>query len=255
LENQYNDFELIPGTVAKKGKIKIMCLKFAASMTQEVLSWQFPLKVYKALKYRGDGVLSSLYFDLVWKPGINASSRITIDAPTKSTRLPCPPDTKSPCRPAIYEQGFHAWLKKQDAESCSMRETSYTGCVHVVVELIAQREDFVVAGVDGNTEKPTALFNRLELTQEEYERALKAGAVAGVVWRGVDEDEGDWEEDEEDDWEGWEDEDDDDDDWEDEEDDDDDDWEDEEDDDDDDWGDDCDEEEEDWNNDREEEDE
>ena len=191
-----------------------MCLRHCPKISEEVLNGEWPRKVYKVLRY-SENLLLSPIVDFSWKVGVNQSSRTNKDISS------------------AMEDGFHAWLAQDSAEMVA----SEYDCefvvefivefvvefiefiVEFVVEFIVQKEDFVGAGFDNDGQEKSALFLKLELKEEEYEKAMKMGSRLVQEY-------GEYDDDDYDDWDDW---DEDDDDWDDDDDDeDDDDWDDDE---------------------------
>lgn len=181
-----------------------MCLNVEAELTEKLKQGPWPRKVYKALKWSGAAFQSNVQA-FVWSPGVNKSDRTSTEVSAQNGD-----DIISG---EIYH-GFHVCLNKADAEDSDGE---------LVVEFDAFPEH-LVAGGSNNGICPGAVFTELTLSQEEYNRAVKATDLL--------EEDDDWDEDEDDDYyDDWED----DDDWEDEEEEDDD-WDDDEEEDEDEWG-------------------
>mgnify|MGYP003403965880 CR=1 FL=1 len=140
-----------------------MCCDGSIELTQKFLNKKKTIKVYKLVKkQRGDEfdgrlskafILRGVYQYFEYKPGV-----IKSNTPTYLIQQD---------KAVVY--GIHVWLSKKSAE-IHLKTNTYC---RKIVELTANIDDLIAVGrFDGGRQTDNAVFSRVTLSQQEYDKAL-----------------------------------------------------------------------------------
>jgi hypothetical protein len=146
-------------------------------ITEELRNGDWPIKAYKVLRWDFiNKCYRSIYHgNFSWSSGVNVSDRQSVSDD--------PYDNED-----VINRGFHGCLEPRYL---------YEDLNRLIVELICEKEDFIAAGLDNGSEMKSAVFAKVCIFPEEYDRIM---AESKNLREYEDEDEDEEDYDDDDDW-------------------------------------------------------